>query len=595
MYSADGRYIIVFNGETYNYQVIRSQSESEGFTFESTSDTEVILKLFEKFRSASSANLSHQTLSDFLNCLNGIFSFTLWDIESLILYLARDTFGVKPLYALNHYTGVYFSSELKVSQGLDFSINHKALNSYLTFLWHPGNETPVHEICKVGPGDVVTFSNGRQLDRFTWNHIPTVHRPLFTNNSITPADAVQGIIHHLRQAVHRQKLSDVPVGAFLFGGLDSSSIVNFARECNSRIPCFTIDTQSSSSEGFLDYLPYAQRVASHFSLPLHIIQVDASSIISSIERMVWQLDEPLADLATLNVLYISELARNNGIKVLLSGAGGDDIFSGYRRHLALSSERAWDWLPKPVRVAFRSLTRYLPVKYPIARRIRKALSVAHLDGDSRLVSYFRWIDREDLNRLYSPEFLNSIANSSSEDCMLDFLKLVPSSLPKLERMLALEQRFFLSDHNLNYTDKMSMAAGVEVRVPFLDIDLVNFASSLPHSIKQRGTVSKWVLKEAMRGFLPDDIIFRPKSGFGVPLRRWLRTDLREWLFDTLSYSRLRKRGMFNPDAVHALIEANQAQTIDASYTLLSLACVEIWCQYFIDCKPPPPVLNSPHF
>ena len=410
---------------------------------------------------------------------------------------------------------------------------------------------------------------------------------MHSQNSLTSAQAITGTELHLRQAVHRQMVSDVPVGAFLSGGVDSSSVVAFAREITPNLQCFTIDVRQDGFEGFSDDLPYARHVAKHLDVPLEVVPVDAAQMALELESMVWHLDEPLADPASLNLLHISRLARELGFKVLLSGVGGDDLFSGYRRHLALVNEQWWRWLPRPVRLHLRALTGHLSTSHPFTRRLRKAFSGAHLEGDSRLVHYFRWIDRSDLESLYSPTFRAALGHARAENPMLEFLDSLHINTPSLERMLALDQRFFLSDHNLTYTDKMSMAVGVEVRVPFLDHDLVEFASQLPPHFKQRGRQGKWILKKAMEPYLPMDVIYRPKSGFGAPLRRWLQFDLRNWLLDILSIDRLRRRGLFDPEAVHRLISANSEGRIDASYTLLSLVCIEIWCTYFLDRKPQP--------
>jgi asparagine synthase (glutamine-hydrolysing) len=378
-------------------------------------------------------------------------------------------------------------------------------------------------------------------------------------------------------------VSDVPVGAFLSGGLDSSAVVAFAREINPELRCFTIDISSNSNDGFLEDLPYAKRVAKHLGLTLDVVNVDSSQIAVGIEQLAWYLDEPLADPASINVFFISQLAKQQGIKVLLSGAGGDDLFSGYRRHSALTSESYLNILPRSLRRLLRNACHYLPSGKYYLRRLRKYLSGIHLDGDARLVHYFRWIERSDLYSLYTPSFRHALSSSQAEDEMLSFLSELPASTSCLERMLALEQRYFLADHNLNYTDKMSMAAGVEVRVPFLDLELVDFAASVPSSCKQRARQNKWILKKSMESYLPLDVIYRPKTGFGSPLRSWLKTDLRDWMCDTLSRDSLQRRGLFDPDAVHLLINQNHAGLVDASYTLFSLICIEMWCRYFIDC------------
>lgn len=385
----------------------------------------------------------------------------------------------------------------------------------------------------------------------------------------------------LRTAVHRQMVADVPVGAFLSGGLDSSAVVALAREKNPGIHCFTIDTSGSVDEGTADDLPYARRVAAHLDVPLEVVTVDSARMAAGLEAMVAQLDEPLADPSPLNVLFISQLARERGIKVLLSGAGGDDLFTGYRRHRALQSERYWRWLPTAGRSALQQMTASLDQRRGLSRRLTKLFAGAALDGDARLAHYFRWAQRADLLALYTPEVRQALAGSRAEAPLTDFLATLPAAATPLQRMLALEQRFFLADHNLLYNDKMSMAVGVEVRVPFLDLELVEFAAHLPDRVKQRGAVGKWILKAAMQPYLPHDIIHRPKTGFGAPLRRWMRVELRELLGDVLSETGLRRHGLFDPAGVNRLISANDAGTIDGSYTLLSVLCIELWCRRYL--------------
>jgi asparagine synthase (glutamine-hydrolysing) len=301
---------------------------------------------------------------------------------------------------------------------------------------------------------------------------------------------------------------------------------------------------------------------------------------AELEWMVGQLDEPLADPAPLNVYHISRLARDNGIKVMLSGAGGDDLFTGYRRHAAVRYERFWDWLPHSARVRLRNATAGLRQDRPALRRLSKLFAVADFDGDERLAAYFAWVRESELYSLYTPRVRAQVTEAAAQP-MLDFLRPMPSRAP-LDRMLALEQRFFLADHNLLYTDKMSMAAGVEVRVPYLDADLVEHAAKIPLAMKQRGRVGKWVLKKAMEPYLPRSVIYRPKTGFGAPLRRWLRNDLRHVVDDTLSADALNRRGVFDPAGVRRLLELDRQGRIDASYTIFSLVGIELWCRRFID-------------
>jgi asparagine synthase (glutamine-hydrolysing) len=276
------------------------------------------------------------------------------------------------------------------------------------------------------------------------------------------------------------------------------------------------------------------------------------------------------------------MAKNQGIKVLLSGAGGDDLFTGYRRHYALELEKYWSWLPQNFRIFLENQSNKLNVHNSLQRRIAKQFNGAGLSKSDRLINYFKWTNDQILKSLFLPELQEIIHNSNSKNPMSDFLSPISPSVSRLDQMLALEQRFFLSDHNLNYTDKMSMAEGVETRVPFLDLDLIEFAARIPNKFKQKGKEGKWVLKKSMEPFLPKSIIYRPKTGFGVPLRAWLNEDLKELLGDILSPESIIKRGLFSPRSVQKLITNNQNGKIDASYTLLSLLCIEIWCREYID-------------
>ena len=310
--------------------------------------------------------------------------------------------------------------------------------------------------------------------------------------------------------------------------------------------------------------------------------VDHNNIAQDLQYMVTQLDEPLADPAALNVFYICQLAKKQGIKVLLSGAGGDDLFSGYRRHYAISLQKYLNLIPLKAQKIIEEQTKIWAKNSSFQRKISKFFNGSSLSNSDRLVNYFRWTNDSLLKSLYTKDFTNNLSSSLAEDPMTDFISTVTSSHSKLDQLLLLEQRFFLPDHNLNYTDKMSMASGVEVRVPFLDLDLVKFSATLPDKYKQNGQTGKWVLKKAMEPFLPKEVIYRPKTGFGVPLRRWMKFELKELMIDLLSTDSINRRGIFKASKVHRLIEDNEKDKIDASYTLLSILCIEIWCRAYLD-------------
>lgn len=579
MFDATGTVVIVFNGEIYNFRELRAQLESVGYGFRGHSDTEVLLALYRAHGEAM------------LSLLNGIFAFAIYDLAEQSLFLACDGMGVKPLYFSAALTpipspasgreGFVFASELKALAacgGEAASLDMPALLRYLGFLWSPGGATPFKGVSRLGPGEALRVKDGRIVRRWRWADSAWAETPL----TLAAGEAIRRVQGGVRTAVQRQLVADVPVGAFLSGGLDSSAVVAMAREVSPDIECFTIDTGSVRDAGVTDDLPYARQVAKHLGVRLHEIRVDSSRMAADLERMVLQLDEPLADPAPLNVLYISQLARQHGVKVLLSGAGGDDLFTGYRRHRALMLERYWAWLPPAARQGLRNMTARLGQNGALGRRMTKAFAHAGMPADQRLAGYFLWADPVRVLGLFAPEHRATLARERMAAPLEDYLATLPHGLPPLQRMLALEQRFFLADHNLLYTDKMSMAVGVEVRVPFLDNDLVRLANVLPPGLKQRGAEGKWVLKKAMEPYLPHEVIYRPKTGFGAPLRQWLRHELREWVGDMLSADTLRRRGLFDPEAVAALVADDISGRVDAAYTILGLVCIEIWCREFMD-------------
>ena len=570
MQSENGSAVLVFNGEIYNFRELRQDLEKGGARFRGRSDTEVVLALYARHGKAM------------LGMLNGMFALALWDQRTRSVLLARDALGVKPLYYAQGELGVAFASEIRsllalVPDSRDLDI--RSLHRYLTYLWCPGSGTPLRNVRKLVPGEAMTLRDGEITDRWAWYRLPSARG---VNTDLSKDDALIGTTDQLRRAVHRQLVADVPVGAFLSGGLDSSAVVTFASEQVSDIRCFTIDLRDAQDDGLPDDLPYARRVARHLGVPLDVVEVDSTRMADDLEHMIAQMGEPLADPAPLNVLYISQLARRHGYKVLLSGAGGDDLFTGYRRHAAVQYGHLLGCLPTGAQAVLRTLASKLDQRNALGRRLTRLLETLSLEGNRRLTAHFAWGRESELMELYSPEARAALEEESTDTPMLEFLDDFPPSVSSMDRMLALEQRFFLADHNLTYTDRMSMAVGVEVRVPFLDLDLVEYAARIPHVLKQRRTVGKWILKKAMEPYLPKDVIYRPKSGFGAPLRRWMRSDLRKLLEDLLSPDALRRRGLFQPAAVWRLIEQNDSGKVDAAYTLLSLLCIEIWCRAFLD-------------
>jgi asparagine synthase (glutamine-hydrolysing) len=571
MWDAGRSVAIVYNGEIFNYRELRAELEREGWPFLTRTDTEVLLNLYLRDGERMLARL------------NGMYAFAIWDTRDRSLFVVRDGVGVKPLYFAEGARGFLFASELKAllqEPSLDRTLSPEAVRSYMTYLWCPAPGTMLRAVRKLEPGHFLRVSAGRIVRRQRFYELP-YDQEIEPLSEVEAADQVH---RHLEQAVRRQMVADVPVGAFLSGGLDSSSVVTFARRYarEGRLQCFTIGFKDASfrAEGLADDLPFAERVARHLGVDLHTVHV-GSEMIDQLETMIYHLDEPQADPAPLNALFISRLARENGIKVLLSGAGGDDIFTGYRRHYALQQQRYLSMLPSFVRRAVAAAARRLPASTAPGRRLSKVLRYAGLDGDERIASYFYWIDPALRRTLYGPGLRDALSREAPEPLLVS-LQAVPAGVAPLNRMLFLEGKHFLADHNLIYTDKMSMAASVEVRVPLLDPDLIALAARLPLALKQRGRVGKWIFKKAMERELPREVIHRPKTGFGAPLRYWFRHQLRETVREMLSESTLSQRGLFDPAGVRALYEADQAGRVDGTYPLFALMCIELWCRIFVD-------------
>lgn len=572
MTSRCGFVTIVYNGEVYNVDELRARLSLDGYEFLGSSDTEVLL------------NLYLQIGSECIKQLNGIFAFAIYDRRANKIFIARDALGVKPLYYYSSPLGMVFSSEMKSLFRFmkdDRDISAQAAYMHLKYLWCPGTDTMHKSVKKLEPGCALEIDENGNIFTYPWFDIRKHEMDI--DPSASAEYLIEQTDYHLSSAVKRQLVSDVPVGAFLSGGLDSSAITAIARETIADLRCFTIETPGGVEAGTADDLPYAKKVASHLDVELEVVPISGNQLADDFEWMIGQLDEPVADPATLNVFYISRLARQLNTKVLLSGTGGDDLFTGYRRHRALQLERYWAWLPEQVRGALSRCSNQLDQGKTINRRITKAFSHAALSDDARLIGHFHWTKADTARNLFCKELQAELLMSDKAgDPLWQFIEKIHPSEAPLHKMLLLEQRFFLGDHNLMYTDKMSMAAGVETRVPFLDLDLVKFARSIPVGFKQRGGEGKWILKKALENRLPMEVIYRPKTGFGAPVRKWINDELSVLLRDTLSSDAVKKRGVFEFKQIDSLFKQTQTGQIDGSYTLLSLAAIEIWCRKYID-------------
>jgi asparagine synthase (glutamine-hydrolysing) len=575
-----------YNGEIYNFPELRRDLESKGHRFKSHTDTEVILHLYFEYGIEAFSQL------------NGIFALALYDgrergqrdgIQSGDLLIFRDGLGVKPLYYAESGNGFLFASEIKslmASSEISCELDLESLKDYLSFLYAPAPRSPFLKVRKVEPGQWLLVRDGKIRNQNYYYDIP-YGGGTFSQSEVEITLQLKNI---LKQAVHRQMISDVPLGAFLSGGLDSTSVVALMKEAQPSAPfqCFTIAHENRDGIKKND-LYYAKRVASQFGLPLTVVPVEPADF-KSLEKVIFHLDEPQADPAAINALLISQKARELGIKVLLSGAGGDDIFSGYPRHRAVQLEHIWRWIPKALLQGVAHLSHRLCeskggatfVPNEKMRKVAKVLEGMGWDVDTRIISYFMGTFPGEIQSVLGERFKSQVSEDSSFKPLLKSLDRIDGEKNILNRMLYLETKHFLADHNLNYVDKMSMAHGVEVRVPLIDKELVDFVSRIPASLKCRRLENKYIFKQAVKSVVPEAVLTRKKQGFGLPIRHWLNHELRDCLQDTLSVSSLKNRGLFDPGAVQTLIERDRTRQIDATFLIFSLMSIELWCRQFLD-------------
>ncbi len=498
------RYVIVFNGEIYNFLEIKKILLQKGINFKSNSDTEVLVAMYSLYG------------KDMLSKINGIFAFAIWDRQLKKLFLARDYMGVKPLYYSYNNNKFLFSSEIKgLLKISDTSItaNLSSIFKHLTFMWSPEQETAFKAIYKLNPGEIIEIDNKNKMIVSKW-HNNSFHK--MKKQNINKNDLINEVSLKIENSVKKQLVSDVDIGVLLSGGVDSSLITSIALKNNPKISAFTIFFPEGNEEEMAEDYKYTKFFCEKNSIKLNKINFSYKNIDTDIEKIIYFLDEPISDLAALNLFYISNLARDYNHKVLLSGAGADDIFSGYRRHRALYIKDKIGILHDPI---IKFLNSYKPLLKKLLnnsnyRRISKLININSENVKNNLSNYFVWTNSNDLSNLISNDYKKVFYKSNPHDEFDSYLKKIPSNLSNIDKLLLIEQRFFLTEHNLDYVDKMSMANGIEVRVPFLDYDLVNFVNTIPDNYKIDFFTNKKLLKEISKKYLPAKIINRKKAGFG---------------------------------------------------------------------------------
>jgi asparagine synthase (glutamine-hydrolysing) len=567
MSNEDGTVWLVFNGEIYNFRSLRAELQSKGHTFRSATDSEVLVHLWEEHG------------RDMLRHLNGMFAFCIWDERTGEAFLARDHAGIKPLYVADRPEGLYFSSEAKVLSslpGVSREIDPVALRQLLTFLWVPGERTLLKGIRKLDAGRSLAWKDGRSEEEAWWDWD---QRP---DHSRSAGDWAVAVRQTLLDVIERQMVSDVPLGALLSGGLDSSVIVAAMRQVEpaGELRGYTSYAPGLEAEGFAADLPYARLVARHVGVEL-VEEPLEPPLASLLPFLVWHCDEPLADSAVVASYLLSRRARDDGTVVLLSGQGADELYYGYRGHRAMRLRGRFPLVPRPaIRLASAlyeaALARTSLAARGTPRRVGKLLRVLGATDAESVMQLADWASPALRDELF-------LARGDREPPYDEYLQLFArsSGATAEDRWSYVMFKTFMPALNLTYGDRTSMAASLELRVPFLDRELVEQAGRIPAALKSAGG-EKGILAAAARPWLPESVLSRPKTGFGAPLRPWLAGPLHGTVQRVLLGDRLHDRGLFDRGAIRRLLGDLESGRRDVAYLVWALFTFELWARTFVD-------------
>jgi asparagine synthase (glutamine-hydrolysing) len=565
MSNEDSTVWITLNGEIYNHLGLRADLERRGHRYRSTSDTETILHLYEEHGP---------------NCveyLRGMFAFALWDSHRHRLLLARDRFGQKPLLYAETAGGLTFASEIKAilqDPAIARDVDEVALHHYLTYGYIPTPKTAFRQIRKLPPASILVWEGGRiSIERY-WvlRYTPKLE--------IGEAEAAGRLLTLLREATRMRLMSEVPVGAFLSGGIDSSAVVALMAEAMSEpVKTFSVGFDDQS----FNELPYARRVAERYATDHHefIVTTDALAVLP---ELVWAYGEPYADSSALPTYYVARETRRH-VTVALNGDGGDEAFAGYERYLANRLAERYEYLPSWLSEGLIApLARRLPEatgrKAPL-RRFKHFVLAMNATPVRRYAHWITQIDNEAKNNLYTPDFRARMANIDSLT-LLEQAYAAADSPDFLDRTQFADVTIYLPDDLLVKVDIAAMIHSIEGRSPFLDHHVAEFAARLPASYKLHGWVGKYILKRALRNHLPKSILHRGKQGFALPIGRWFRHELRQVAYDVLLDLHTLARGIFDGRAVRTMLDEHVSGRINHRYRIWELLVLELWFRTYID-------------
>ncbi|BFU93462.1 MAG: Asparagine synthetase [Nitrospira sp.] len=556
---------VVFNGEIYNFRQLREELLQAGHRFQTHTDTEVIVHLYEEYD------------VDFVAKLHGMFAIALWDKQGQTLVLARDRVGIKPLYYCVTDDSLIFASEIKavlIDQSVSRSISFGAIDSLLRYHYIPGESTLFKNIKKLLPGHYLLYRNGAMKDVEYWDlRFPGM------KTKKTETIVKQELIELLRKAVADHMISDVPVGFLLSGGVDSTALLSFAVEQTDKpISTFTIGFDSAK---FADERQYAQIAADRFGTRHYDMTISSREFAEFLPQYVWHMEEPVCEPPAVALYYVTKLARSH-VKVLLSGEGGDEAFAGYPDYRNLV------WLER-IKKALGPLSSEAG---SLLLKVNRLVNSAKIEKGARLMDVkfedyyfsrtstpFSFLIRHN-HELYTDSFRCALEKETTEQYRESLLERI-SDMELLDKMLCIDTKTWLPDDLLVKADKITMANSVELRVPLLDHAVLEYAASLPTDFKLRGFTTKYILKKAFEGRVPDQILYRKKTGFPVPYDEWMSKDIEGFVRDVLLSKSSINREYFSPKMVEQMLDANIKQPSYAKELFL-LTAIELWHQMFVD-------------
>jgi asparagine synthase (glutamine-hydrolysing) len=565
IFNEDGTVAVVLNGEIYNYRELRDRLRKSGHRFATQSDTEVIAHLYEEEGAGC------------VRSLNGMFALAIWDSSRQRLVLARDRVGKKPLFYSHHAGGLSFASELRAllrDPEVPRELDHRALDAYLALRWIPAPYSAFCAVRKLPPASVLVLQRGRaRIDRY-WS-LDYARKPDVGHTS----EALEEIREGIRRSVRRRMVADVPLGAFLSGGIDSSAVVAAMAEASSQpVRTFSI----GFTHDRYDELSKARLIAERFGTDHEELIVEPRAV-EIVPRLARHYGEPFADSSAIPTFYVSELARRR-VTVALTGDGGDESFAGYTRYVSGLALRRVDSMPMTLRRGLGAAASKVPASSRIdswRSRIHRLGKAAMLNSGERHAAYLTHLPVAERLTLYSPGFRERVGGPLVPE-LLAARWLEASASDPLDRMLEVDVGTYLPDDLLVKMDIASMAHSLEARSPLLDHEFMELAASLPPRLKLRGMQKKVGLRAALRGWIPDSILDAPKQGFVVPIAEWLRGDLRELAYDALLDPVARARGYFQPDSVQRLLDRHVEGIEDRSQAIWTLLMFELWHREMVD-------------